>query len=134
MRWPGKPGLLEFMGSQRIGHDLATKQQPPLVSTTQGILRAPSSHYYGVLIHVEQRNQYPLQMAQCDQTLNFISLHPSNGEKKKRQKQACIASWIRNESETQSEVWGLRLKAEVETDWYSLALSTCWRTRARLTA
>ena len=90
MKWPGKPGLLQFMGSQRIRHDLVTKQPPPLVSTTQGTLRSPSSHYYGVLIHAEQRNQYHLQMAQYDQTLNFISLHQNN-EKKKRQKPTCIA-------------------------------------------
>ena len=27
----GKPGVLQSMGSQRVGHDLATKQQPPSV-------------------------------------------------------------------------------------------------------
>ena len=25
--WVGEPGGLQYMGSQRVGHDLATKQQ-----------------------------------------------------------------------------------------------------------
>ena len=25
--WPGKPGMLQFMGLQRVGHDLVTGQQ-----------------------------------------------------------------------------------------------------------
>ena len=32
---PGKPGVLQFMGSQRVGHDLATEQQhmiPPIMA------------------------------------------------------------------------------------------------------
>ena len=28
----GKPGMLQSMGSQRVGHDLATKPPPPPVS------------------------------------------------------------------------------------------------------
>ena len=28
----GKPGMLQFMGSQRIGHDLATEQQTDVVN------------------------------------------------------------------------------------------------------
>ena len=28
--WTGKPGLLQFMGSQRVGHDWATEQQQHL--------------------------------------------------------------------------------------------------------
>ena len=27
----GKPGMLQFMGSQRVGHDLVTKQQQCLI-------------------------------------------------------------------------------------------------------
>ena len=27
IRWTEEPGRLQFMGSQRVGHDLATKQQ-----------------------------------------------------------------------------------------------------------
>ena len=27
IQWTEEPGGLEFMGSQRVGHDLATKQQ-----------------------------------------------------------------------------------------------------------
>ena len=28
--WTGEPGSLQSMGSKRVGHDLATKQEPNL--------------------------------------------------------------------------------------------------------
>ena len=32
----GKPGVLQFMGSQRVRHDLATEQQQQLSKTQEG--------------------------------------------------------------------------------------------------
>ena len=31
--WTGKPGVLQSMGSQRVGHDLKTEQQQPYIYT-----------------------------------------------------------------------------------------------------
>ena len=34
--WTEEPGGLQSTGSQRVGHDLVTKQQPPLIGDEMG--------------------------------------------------------------------------------------------------
>ena len=38
--WIGKPGMLQSMGSQRVGHDLAAKQQDVHNNSAESLVRS----------------------------------------------------------------------------------------------
>ena len=44
----GKPGVLQFMGSQRVGHDLATEQQEKHILEATWSIAASINPFFGL--------------------------------------------------------------------------------------
>ena len=63
--WTEEPGGLQSMGSQRVRHDLATKQQLSALEITQVGWPANTSTVVSVLLHSQARQTIPRQGSGC---------------------------------------------------------------------
>ena len=79
--WTGRPGVLQFMGSQTVGHDWATELNWKLIDLSMSIAFSATDSFWGLRLCLFRKRTYS-KFSVYMKTLTFMGLKSSPDKNK----------------------------------------------------